>query len=98
MQKFGAYLADLNKMGDDSIGGKIGDQVKNLGLIKEIRGAEAQKALVADFWFPDTEVAGARDKAGSYLGFFFGAKGGFNAESHNHNDIGSCLIYFDGKP
>ena len=32
------------------------------------------------------------------MGFFFGAKGGFNAESHNHNDVGSCVMYFDGKP
>ena len=32
------------------------------------------------------------------MGFFFGAKGGFNAESHNHNDVGSCVMYYDGKP
>ena len=98
MQKFGAYLAKLSKWGERSMGGKIGDQIKNLGLIDEIKNAEGEEALVADFWLPDTEVAGARDKAGSYLGFFFGAKGGFNAESHNHNDIGSCVMYYDGKP
>ena len=98
MQKFGAYLARLGNWGETAIGGRIFDQIRNLGLINEIRTAEAQEALVADFWFPDTEVAGARDKEGSFKGFFFGAKGGFNAESHNHNDIGSCLMYFDGKP
>lgn len=98
MQKFGSYLANLGKWGDGPLGGKIGEQIMNLGLVKEIRGAEAKEALVADFCFPDTEVAGARDKEGSFSGFFFGAKGGFNAESHNHNDIGSCLMYFDGKP
>lgn len=98
MQKFGAYLFQMNDKGDGALGGKIGDQIKNLGLRNELRKAEGQEALVADFWFPQTEVAGARDKAGSYQGFFFGAKGGFNNESHNHNDIGSCLMYFDGKP
>ncbi|MEL7588566.1 MAG: heparinase II/III family protein [Prolixibacteraceae bacterium] len=98
MQKFGAYLADLNNWGEGALGGKIGDQIKGLGLIEEIRSFEAEEALVPDFWFPDTEVAGARDREGSYLGFFFGAKGGFNAESHNHNDVGSCLLYYDGKP
>ena len=98
MQKFGAYLAKMRNWGDGAMGGKIGDQIKNLGLISEIKNAEAAEALVADFWFPDTEVAGARDKEGSFNGFFFGAKGGFNAESHNHNDIGSCLMYYDGKP
>lgn len=98
MQKFGAYLAELNKWGEGAMGGRIGDQIKSLGLIGEIRNFEGEEALVSDFWFPDTEVAGARDKRGSYMGFFFGAKGGFNAESHNHNDVGSCLMYFDGKP
>ncbi len=98
MQKFGAYLARLGNWGEGAMGGRILDQIKNLGLVSEIRSAEAKEALVADFWFPDTEVAGARDREGSFSGFFFGAKGGFNAESHNHNDIGSCLMYYDGKP
>jgi hypothetical protein len=98
MQKFGAYLARIGKWGEGAMGGRIFDQIRNLGLINEIRTAEAKEALVADFWFPDTEVAGARDREGSFSGFFFGAKGGFNAESHNHNDVGSCLMYFDGKP
>ncbi len=98
MQQFGAYLAKLSNWGESSLGGKICDQIRNLGLLNEIKNAEAKEALVADFWLPDTEVAGARDKEGSYMGFFFGAKGGFNAESHNHNDIGSCLMYYDGKP
>ena len=98
MQQFGAYLGKLNKWGDGSFGGKIGDQIKNLTLLEELRNAEAKEALVADFWLPDTEVAGARDKEGSFKGFFFGAKGGFNAESHNHNDIGNCVMYYDGKP
>jgi hypothetical protein len=98
MQQFGAYLADLGNFGDHSFGGKICEQIRDLGLVNEIRNADAKEALVADFWFPDTEIAGARDKEGSTSGFFFGAKGGFNAESHNHNDVGSCLMYFDGKP
>lgn len=98
MQQFGAYLAKLGRWGEHSLGGKIGDQIRNLGLLNELRNAEAKEALVADFWLPDTEVAGARDQEGSFAGFFFGAKGGFNAESHNHNDVGSCVMYYDGKP
>jgi hypothetical protein len=98
MEKFGAYLARLGNWGEGAMSGRIFDQIRNLGLMTEIRGADAREALVADFWFPDTEVAGARDREGSFSGFFFGAKGGFNAESHNHNDVGSCLMYFDGKP
>jgi len=98
MQRFGAYLAKTGNWGEGAMGGRIFDQIRNLSLIGEIRSADSQEALVSDFWFPETEVAGARDKEGSYSGFFFGAKGGFNAESHNHNDAGSCIMYFDGKP
>jgi len=98
MQQFGAYLAKLNKWGENAFSGKISEQIKNLVLLPEITKADAKEALVADFWLPETEVAGARDKEGSFMGFFFGAKGGFNAESHNHNDVGSCLMYYDGKP
>lgn len=98
MKQFGAYLAQMGDWGKHAMSGKIGDQIRNLGLINEIRTADAREALVSDFWFPDTEIAGARDKEGSYKGFFFGAKGGFNAESHNHNDVGSFLMYYDGKP
>jgi hypothetical protein len=98
LQKFGAHLARINNWGDRTFSGKICDQIKNLKLLDEILNSAAEEALVADFWLPGTEVGGARDNEGSYTGFFFGAKGGFNAESHNHNDVGSCVMYYDGKP
>ena len=94
MQQFGAYLGKLGKFGDHRPDGKICDQIKSLTLLDEIKNAPAKEALVADFWLPDTEVGGARDKEGSFTGFFFGAKGGFNDESHNHNDVGSCVMYY----
>lgn len=31
-------------------------------------------------------------------GFFVSAHGGHNGESHNHNDVGDCTVYFNGKP
>jgi hypothetical protein len=98
MEKFGAYLSHMSQRGNRGGGGKIGDQIKGLVFADEIKNAEGKEALVSDFWLPQTEVAGGRDKQDSYLGFFFGAKGGFNAESHNHNDVGTCVMYYDGKP
>ncbi len=98
MQQFGAYLAKKQGWGTQAPEGKIDEQLMQLLLLDEIEKAPAANALIRDFWLPDTEVAGARDKAGSTEGFFFAAKGGHNAESHNHNDLGSCLLYFDGKP
>jgi len=98
MQKFGAYLAQKQKWGTEVPGGKIDEQLMQLLLLDEIGNAPSENALIGDFWLPDIEVAGARDKAGSTEGFFFAAKGGHNNESHNHNDIGTCVLYFDGKP
>ena len=98
MQQFGAYLARLNKWGEKSLSGRINDQIEQLSHLNEILNAEAKEALVEDFWLPDTEVGGGRDTEGSFKGFFFGAKGGHNSESHNHNDVGSAVMYYDGKP
>ena len=40
----------------------------------------------------------ARDEEGSTKGFYVAAKGGHNDESHNHNDIGNYVVYYDGQP
>jgi hypothetical protein len=98
MQKFGIFLAKKQDWGAKTPGGKIDEQLIQLLLLDEIENAPAANALISDFWLPDTEVAGARDKAGSTEGFFFAAKGGHNYESHNHNDLGSCVLYFDSNP
>ena len=98
MQKFGAFLAKKQDWGKEVPEGKVDEQIMQLMHLKEIENAEAEDALIFDFWLPETQVAGARDKAGTSEGYFFAAKGGHNAESHNHNDLGSCVLYFNGKP
>jgi hypothetical protein len=98
MQKFGAFLAEKQDWGKEAPGGKIDEQIMQLIHLEEIKNAETENARISEFWLPQTEVAGARDQAGSSEGFFFAAKGGHNAESHNHNDLGTCVLYFDGKP
>jgi hypothetical protein len=64
----------------------------------EFRNASKALLLPQDVWFPDLQVAVARDKEGSSKGFFFAAKGGTNNESHNHNDVGNFIVYYDGLP
>lgn len=98
MQKFGAFLAKKQHWGTEAPSGKVDEQIMQLMHLEEIENAEAQEALIADFWLPDLQVAGARDKAGTTDGFFFAAKGGHNNESHNHNDLGTCVMYYNGKP
>lgn len=98
MQKFGVFLAQKQDWGKETPGGKIDEQLMQLLLLDEIKNAPAANALIRDFYLPDTQVAGARDTEGSSEGFFFAAKGGHNAESHNHNDLGNSVLYYNGKP
>lgn len=51
-----------------------------------------------DAYLPDTEVMTARSTPQKDEGLFLAAKGGHNAESHNHNDVGNFIIYKNGDP
>lgn len=51
-----------------------------------------------DAWFPVSQVMTARQSEGSAAGLFLAAKGGHNLESHNHNDVGSFVVFVDGYP
>ena len=62
---------------------------------RDLRGEKS--ALPLSHCFEGIQVALARQNADG-SGMFFAAKGGHNNESHNHNDVGSYLIYCDGRP
>ncbi len=55
---------------------------------------------VRDAWMgsDDMQMMIARDREGSTQGFFVAAWGSHNAQSHNHNDVGNCLVFVDGQP
>ena len=48
---------------------------------------------ITDAWFPSTGLMVTRDKH-----YVLAAKAGDNADSHNHNDVGSFILYKNGKP
>ena len=50
-------------------------------------------SAAADIWYPSVGVLSVR--RGTYV---LGAKAGCNADSHNHNDTGSLILYKDGRP
>ncbi|MDN3310867.1 heparinase II/III family protein [Microbacterium oryzae] len=60
------------------------------------RGSAAP--LPRSVWLPSTQMLIARPHAGSPRGLAVVAKGGHNAESHNHNDVGSVIVASDGVP
>ncbi len=49
-------------------------------------------------WFDGICVMVKREIANPSEGFYLAAKGGNNAESHNHNDVGSFIVYKNGNP
>ncbi|MEK0313233.1 heparinase II/III domain-containing protein [Cohnella sp. 56] len=60
--------------------------------------AGAKAPYVRDAWLPSAQVMTARQREGSEQGLFLAAKGGHNLESHNHNDVGSFMVFVDGRP
>jgi len=69
-------------------------KLKTLFTYEESDFAPLQPATGDGHYFPGIQVATARTQGG----LFFAAKGGHNAESHNHNDIGSYIVYAAGQP
>lgn len=65
---------------------------------RELSSATAEAPYIRDVWMDGIQVMAARERAGSDRGLYIAAKGGHNSESHNHNDVGSFIVYADGRP
>ncbi len=62
--------------------------------------AEFQPVTVvpkASMYLPDTQWMIARAKPDNPDGLVLAAKGGFNNEPHNHNDVGSVMVHWCGE-
>jgi hypothetical protein len=66
--------------------------------LENLLAAEPAQPLLRDVWLPGVQVMAARSAAGSSDGLYLAAKGGHNAESHNHNDVGNFIVYMNGRP
>ena len=94
MLQFAAYIDNCN-------GQKI-PRVKEthfLRYMENIRYAEELAETIPAIpdneftWYPETQFCYMRKGR-----LFLAAKGGNNNESHNHNDIGSFILYIDNSP
>jgi len=98
---FGAFLAWKQNLGQDYVRGGwgcLGRVLPALFHLDELLRTEPRELLLRDFWLPELQVMGARSFEGSKQGLYLAAKGGHNAESHNHNDVGNFIVYADGYP
>jgi len=83
--------------------GKIGSTKFTRILYELFQRDEFNEALKAlplpeEAWLPDLQIMVAREKEGFTDGFCIGAKGGNNNESHNHNDVGNFVVYYNEMP
>jgi hypothetical protein len=105
MMALGSWIArrlDLRQEGSDEISRgmrtSLGRLLPALFMLDEIYETEPRMPLPRDVWLDEIQVAVARDQDGSSAGLYVAAKGGHNEESHNHNDVGSFVVYVDGRP
>lgn len=68
--------------------------LQSLAIAGELNSASSALPRPAITWYPETEFC--------YLttpeGLFFASKGGYNDESHNHNDAGTFSLWADNFP
>ncbi len=76
----------------------LSHELMMLARLNSFLHTQPHEPLIADAWLPHLQVMASRSVEGSTKGLFFAAKGGNNAENHNHNDVGSYVVYADGEP
>ena len=76
----------------------IGRELPALFDAPGLSGVEPKPPLVREAWLDGIQVLCARERQGSVDGLYLSAKGGHNAESHNHNDVGNFVVAVDGNP
>ena len=96
MQSFGAYLGQTrgvltnpatlyDKSGNFPT---LGRELFFLRNIRDFIDEQPREPLLKDVWLPDLQIMTARRG-----NLFVAMKGGTNGESHNHNDVGSFIVY-----
>lgn len=101
LMHFAAFQAGKQHFGDGMLEesfGVLNRALPALFVVDKLRQTTPADALVRDVWLPDIQVMAARSEAGSTAGFYLAAKGGDNGASHNHNDVGNFVVYYNGSP
>ena len=101
MREFGAYLGRQKHVLDnpaalyDKSGNfpTLGRELMFLRHIRDFIDEKPREPLLKDVWLSDLQIMTAR--RGS---LYVAMKGGTNGESHNHNDVGSFIVYADNNP
>jgi len=101
MMEFASFLGTRQKLGTGYIQGQfghLGRQLMTMFELDEMYAVDGVFSLPTDVWLPDTQIMTARSSKLADEGLFLAVKAGHNEENHNHNDVGSFIIYADGRP
>lgn len=98
MQDFGCFLLREEGLNVDFNLPHMGLSLYQLFALNEMSEKQGREPLLLDASLPDIQVFMARSHENSRDGFYLAMKGGHNDESHNHNDVGNFIVYYDGKP
>ena len=72
---------------------------RNMFAMADIRKEKKAKyPYLRDAWLDGIQWMTARQSGGTYKGLYLAAIAGHNYVNHNHNDVGSFIVYKDGKP
>lgn len=94
MMQYAAYLNSLSKQKAPSSGRDIFRTLQSILYAKDMEQVKPVYESPAYTWYPETEFCYMTNKSG----LFFAAKGGYNNESHNHNDAGTFSLYLHTTP
>ena len=72
---------------------KLGRELMLLSMLPQYQQTKAVQPRTEDAYLANSQIMVATNK-----NWFVAAKGGNNAESHNHNDIGNFIVYHNNQP
>lgn len=93
MMQFAAYLLK-GKRPTIPLGNDAFRTLQCVLLNKELEQTKPAHNVPACTWYPETEFCYLTNNSG----WFLATKGGFNNESHNHNDAGTFSLYINNTP
>ena len=72
---------------------KLGRELMLLSMLSQYQQTQPAQPKTQDAFLANSQIMVASNKH-----WFVAAKGGNNAESHNHNDIGNFILYHNNQP
>lgn len=94
MKHYAAYLNGKNNRYTIMEGRDMFRSLENLRSHQPLTEISPLLPQESYSWYPQTEFCYISNDSG----FFLAAKGGYNSESHNHNDVGTFSLYYNNKP